>query len=89
MRFVKIGDIYFNPMQIELIKPDVYKIDSKYVPNVEVWTDGKAHSFEGGALDLQVPDCFDKWEALGIADAMTEKVVSAVNEAMGGGDTDG
>lgn len=82
MSFVKIGDTYFNPRRIDYIKPDVYKIDSEYVPNVEVWIDGKEHTIELKDLDRDLPTLKDKSYALGVADAMAAQVVSMVNEAL-------
>ena len=82
MCFVKIGDTYFNTMRIDYIKPDVYKIDDQYVPNVEVWIDGREHTIELADLGLDFPECKGKWEALGVADAMVETVVAKVNEAL-------
>ena len=82
MRFVKIGYTYFNPMRIECIKPYVYKIVEEYVPNVEVWIDGKAHFIERHDLDIDLPECTEIWEAQGAADAIVARVVDMVNEAL-------
>ena len=82
MRFVKIGDKYYNPTRIDRIEPDVYKIDGHYVPNVEVWIDGIEHTLHGYDLGRDLPEFTEKWEALGVADAMAEKVVAKVNEAL-------
>lgn len=82
MRFVKIGDTYYNTGRIDYIKPDVYKIDNHYVPNVEVWIDGKEHTILLADLGFDMPECAEKMEALGIADAMAQKIAEKVNEAL-------
>jgi hypothetical protein len=83
MRFVKIGDNYYNPQRIDYIQPNTYKHEN-FLPVVEVWIDGKAHAITGSDVGLDSPVCNEPWEALGIADAMVEKVVAMVNEALGG-----
>ena len=82
MRFVKIGYNYFNPQQIDFIKPDVYTAGNKYCAFVEVWTSGKPHTVLAADLDIDLPVCTEQLEALGMADAMVAKVVDMVNEAL-------
>ena len=82
MRFVKIGDTYFNPMRITLVTTNDYLITTQRIPGVEVWTDGHKFGVEGKDLGLDIQECTELWEAQGIADAMMAKVVAMVNEAL-------
>lgn len=82
MCYVKIGDSYFNPMQIDRIKPETVPVGGKHKPVVKVYTKGWALSFDAIDLGLNVPACDLELEALGVADAMAAKVVADVNEAL-------
>lgn len=82
MRYVKIGDSYFNPLRIDRIKAEVDPIAKKFRPAVQVVCPGGMYYFSGIDLGMSVPDCEERYVALGIADAMVDKVVASVNEAL-------
>ena len=81
MRFVKIGDTYFNPVKIECIEPRAIGTNP-YEPYVYVCTTCQSHGFNAHDLGFDIPVCTEKLVALGVADAMVATVVDIVNEAL-------
>ena len=84
MRFVKIGDFYFNPTKIERIKAFAELEANSYKPLVKVYVPGKTFYFNAEDLGLPVIPCTARYEAMGGADAMAERVVQAVEDALNG-----
>ena len=82
MRFVKIGDSYFNPMRVERIKPAARNDGGKYTPIVKVCLPKKTFYFEPLDLGLGALTFEEGWAAMGTADAMAVKIVEAVEEAL-------
>ena len=82
MKYVKIGDSFFNPMRIDRIKGAAEKNVNTYKPIVKVYLTGKTFYYDAMDLGVAVPEFDEEWAALGCADAMAEKVVQAVNEAL-------
>lgn len=81
MRFVKIGDTYFNPQRINYIEPLAIGTDP-YEPFIRVNIGANSLVFTAQDLGLDLPECTERWEALGVADAMAERAVDIVNEAL-------
>ena len=86
MRYVKIGDSYFNPMRIDRIKAAAEKNVNSYIPIVKVYLVGKTFHYDATDLDMHlVPMEFDEeWAALGAADAMAEMVRKDIEGALNG-----
>ena len=82
MRYVKIKDTYFNPMRIDRIEPDVDFTSGFHKPVVRVHTPGWMFTYDAFDLGFDVPRCDEKWEALGIADAMVENVIKELELSL-------
>jgi hypothetical protein len=85
MRYVKIGDSYFNPQRIDRIKGAAEVDVNRYKPIVKVYLTGKTFYYDAVDLGLEagpLTEFEDEWVALGAADAMAETVVQSINEAL-------
>jgi hypothetical protein len=82
MRFIKIGDSYFNPMRIEQIESSIEVDYGKYKPIVVVHLTERAVNYDAMDLGFCLLEFNERWEALGFADAMVAKVVSLIEEAL-------
>lgn len=82
MRYVKIGDAYFNPMRVERIKAAARNDGGKYTPIIKVCLPKKTFYFEPLDLGLEALTFDEGWAAMGTADAMAVMVVEALDEAL-------